>query len=60
VQPFVVGQNVDLGPVTMIFAMLAGAQVFGFLGIIFAVPVAAIIKTIFFMLIKKYKNSVLV
>ncbi|MDR1196333.1 MAG: AI-2E family transporter, partial [Endomicrobium sp.] len=47
VQPFVVGQNVDLGPVTMIFAMLAGAQVFGFLGIVFAVPVAAIIKTIF-------------
>ncbi|MDR2425854.1 MAG: AI-2E family transporter [Endomicrobium sp.] len=60
VQPFVVGQNVDLGPVTMIFAMLAGAQVFGFLGIVFAVPVAAIIKTIFFMLIKKYKNSLLV
>jgi predicted PurR-regulated permease PerM len=57
VQPFVVGQNVDLGPVTMIFAMLAGAQVFGFLGIVFAVPVAAIIKTIFFMLVQKYKNS---
>jgi predicted PurR-regulated permease PerM len=60
VQPFVVGQNVDLGPVTMIFAMLAGAQVFGFLGIVFAVPVAAIIKTIFFMLLKKYKNSLFV
>ncbi|MCL1971824.1 MAG: AI-2E family transporter [Endomicrobia bacterium] len=60
VQPFVVGQNVDLGPVTMIFAMLAGAQVFGFLGIVFAVPVAAIIKTIFFMLVKKYKNSLFV
>lgn len=60
VQPFVVGQNVDLGPVTMIFAMLAGAQVFGFLGIIFAVPVAAIIKTIFLMLFKKYKSSLVV
>ena len=58
VQPFVVGQNVNLGPVTMIFAMLAGAQVFGFLGIVFAVPVAAIIKTIFFMLVKKYKNAI--
>lgn len=57
VQPLVVGQNVDLSPVTMVFAMLAGAQVFGFLGIIFAVPVFAIIKTIFFMLVKKYKNS---
>ena len=57
VQPLVVGQNVDLSPVVMVFAMLAGAQVFGFLGIVFAVPVAAIIKTIFFMLVKKYKNS---
>ena len=60
VQPFVVGQNVDLGPVAMIFAMLAGAQVFGFLGIVFAVPAAAIIKTIFLMLVKKYKKSVCV
>ncbi len=57
IQPLVVGQNVDLSPVTMVFAMLAGAQVFGFLGIVFAVPVMAIIKTIFFMLVKKYKNS---
>lgn len=58
IQPLVVGHNVDLSPVTMVFAMLAGAQVFGFLGIVFAVPVMAIIKTIFFMLVKKYKNSI--
>ncbi|AKL98117.1 AI-2E family transporter [Endomicrobium proavitum] len=58
VQPFAVGQNVNLGPVTMIFVMLAGAQIFGFLGIVFAVPVAAIIKTIFVMLFKKYKNAI--
>ena len=57
VQPFAVGLNVQLGPVTMIFVMLAGAQIFGFLGIIFAVPVAAIFKTIFMMLVKKYKNA---
>ena len=58
VQPFVVGHNVDLSPVTMMFVMPAGAQVFGFLGVVFAVPVTAIIKTIFFMLVKKYKNSI--
>jgi len=57
VNPLVVGHNVNLRPVTMIFAMLAGGQVFGFLGVLFAVPVMAIIKTIFFMLVKKYKNS---
>ncbi|MDR3244266.1 MAG: AI-2E family transporter [Elusimicrobiota bacterium] len=57
-QPLVVGNNVNLGPATMIFAMLAGAQVFGFLGIVFAVPVAAIIKTVFSILLKKYKEAV--
>jgi predicted PurR-regulated permease PerM len=56
VQPLVVGRNVNLGPVTMLFAMLAGAQIFGFLGIVFAVPVAAIIKTIFIMILEKYKR----
>ncbi|MDR1418395.1 MAG: AI-2E family transporter [Endomicrobium sp.] len=55
VQPLVVGRNVNLGPVTMVFAMLSGAQIFGFLGIVFAVPVAAIIKTIFIMIVQKYK-----
>ncbi|MDR3113562.1 MAG: AI-2E family transporter [Endomicrobium sp.] len=60
IQPFVIGKNVNLGPVTMIFAMLAGAQVFGFLGVVFAVPVAAIVKTIFFMLLAKYKRAITV
>ncbi|MDR3049272.1 MAG: AI-2E family transporter [Elusimicrobiota bacterium] len=58
IQPLVVGRNVNLGPVSMIFAMLAAAQVFGFLGIFFAVPAAAIIKTIFLMLLQKYKKAV--
>jgi predicted PurR-regulated permease PerM len=56
VQPIVVGRNVNLGPVTMVFAMLAGAQIFGFLGIIFAVPIVAIIKTVFIMIVDKYKR----
>lgn len=56
VQPLIVGRNVNLGPVAMLFAMLAGAQIFGFLGIVFAVPIAAIIKTIFVMILEKYKR----
>ncbi|MCA6071731.1 MAG: AI-2E family transporter [Endomicrobium sp.] len=57
VQPLAIGRNVNLGSVAMIFAMLAGAQIFGFLGVIFAVPVLAILKTIFIMLIQKYKKA---
>ncbi|MCA6069743.1 MAG: AI-2E family transporter [Endomicrobium sp.] len=57
VQPLAIGHNVNLGSVAMIFAMLAGAQIFGFLGVIFAIPVMAILKTIFIMLVQKYKKA---
>ena len=56
VQPVVIGQNVNLSPVVMIFALLAGAEIFGFLGILFAVPVTALLKNIFVMFIKRYKK----
>ncbi|MDR1087114.1 MAG: AI-2E family transporter [Endomicrobium sp.] len=53
IQPLVVGYNVNLGPVSMVFAMLAGGHVFGFLGVVFAVPIAAIFKSVSIMLVKK-------
>ncbi|MDR3306907.1 MAG: AI-2E family transporter [Endomicrobium sp.] len=53
IQPLVVGYNVNLGPVSMVFAMLAGGHIFGFLGVVFAVPVAAIFKAVFAMLLKR-------
>jgi predicted PurR-regulated permease PerM len=53
IQPLVVGHNVNLGPVSMVFAMLAGGHVCGFLGVVFAVPVAAILKVVFIMIVKK-------
>lgn len=56
VQPIVIGQNVNLSPVVMIFALLAGAEIFGFLGIIFAVPAMALLKNVFVMFIKRYKK----
>jgi predicted PurR-regulated permease PerM len=58
VQPSVVGRNMNLGPVMMIFAILVGGKICGFLGIIFAVPVTAMVKTIGIMLIKKYKRNI--
>lgn len=41
--PYLVGNRVGLGPVWVIFALLAGGVLFGFLGILIAVPVAAVI-----------------
>jgi predicted PurR-regulated permease PerM len=57
VQPFVIGHSVNLGLVLILFIMLAGGQIFGFLGVVFAVPVTAILKTVFIMLINKYKRT---
>ncbi|MDR2708891.1 MAG: AI-2E family transporter [Elusimicrobiota bacterium] len=57
VQPLVIGPFVNLSPPAIIFALLAGAQVFGIIGMIFAVPTMAIIKSIFFLLVEKYKEA---
>jgi len=41
--PKLVGESVGLHPVWIIFALLAGGALFGFVGILIAVPLAAII-----------------
>jgi len=43
VSPKLVGDRVGLHPVWMIFALMAGAALFGFMGVLLAVPVAATI-----------------
>lgn len=44
--PFIVGRHVSLHPLAMLFAILAGVHVGGFFGLVFAVPLAAVIKVI--------------
>lgn len=41
--PKLVGEKVGLHPVWIIFAMLAGGALFGFVGVLLAIPVAAIL-----------------
>lgn len=41
--PLLVGDRIGLHPVAVIFAILAGGQLFGFVGILLALPVAAVI-----------------
>lgn len=45
-QPLVLGDRIGLHPVTVIFAVLAGGQLFGFIGILVALPVAAAIAVL--------------
>lgn len=41
--PILVGDRIGLHPVAVIFAVMAGGQLFGFVGILLALPIAAII-----------------
>jgi len=55
--PMLVGERIGLHPVTVIFAVLAGGQLFGFFGILLALPVAAILAVILRHLHDSYKES---
>ena len=55
--PRLVGEGVGLHPVWIIFALLAGGALFGFTGVLLAVPIAAIIGVLSRFLILRYLNS---
>ncbi|WP_339827945.1 AI-2E family transporter [uncultured Arenimonas sp.] len=40
--PWLVGDKIGLHPVAVIFAVMAGGQLFGFLGVLLALPIAAV------------------
>jgi predicted PurR-regulated permease PerM len=46
ITPPLLGKAVDLNPITVIVAILIGATVFGLLGVVIAIPVAAALKVI--------------
>lgn len=55
--PKLVGESVGLHPVWVMFALLAGGVLLGFLGLMLAVPIAAIIGVLVRNAIKRYKKS---
>jgi len=57
--PILVGDKIGLHPVAVIFAILAGGQLFGFFGILCALPVAAVLAVIVRHMHKEYKDSAL-
>ena len=42
--PLLIGKSVELGPITTIVVVLLGEQFFGFIGLLMAVPITAMIK----------------
>ncbi|MDC9719285.1 MAG: AI-2E family transporter [Gammaproteobacteria bacterium] len=55
--PLLVGDRIGLHPVAVIFAILAGGQLFGFMGILLALPFAAVIMVLLRHLHTGYVNS---
>ena len=55
--PLLVGDRIGLHPVAVIFAVLAGGQLFGFFGILLALPVFSVIAVVMRHLNKSYKGS---
>ena len=55
--PLLVGDRIGLHPVAVIFAVLAGGQLFGFVGILLALPVAAVIAVMLRYAHERYLES---
>jgi predicted PurR-regulated permease PerM len=55
--PTLVGDKIGLHPVWIMFALLTGGALFGFLGILLAVPVAAVIGVLARFALRRYLSS---
>lgn len=57
--PKLVGDRIGLHPMAVIFAVLAGGHLFGFLGMLLALPVAAVVNVLLRYLEERYTRSLL-
>lgn len=55
--PWLVGDRIGLHPVAVIFAVLAGGQLFGFVGILLALPMAAVAMVLLRYAHERYRQS---
>ena len=58
VQPSVFGKSVDMHPIVIILLIISGGILFGLMGMLLAVPVATVIKTLskeIYFALKNYK-----
>ncbi len=56
-QPLLLGDKIGLSPLWVIFAVLAGAALMGFVGMLIALPVSAIINVLFRHAYDAYRQS---
>ncbi|MEN8136421.1 MAG: AI-2E family transporter [Thermodesulfobacteriota bacterium] len=54
-QPYVLGNAVDLHPLTVVFGVMGGAVIFGFTGMLFAIPAIMIGKVVITTLFRQFR-----
>jgi predicted PurR-regulated permease PerM len=59
ITPRIVGDKLGLAPVWVLFALMVGGELFGFLGVMLALPAAAIVKVFVVRLLTRYQASAL-
>ena len=57
--PMLVGDRIGLHPVAVIFAIMAGGQLFGFVGVLVALPVAAVLAVLVRHALRRWAQSAL-
>jgi len=57
ITPRILGGRLGLRPLWIIVALMAGAELFGFLGVLLAVPTTAVLKVLVARTIDKYRKS---
>jgi hypothetical protein len=55
--PKLVGEKIGLHPVAVIFAVLAGGELFGFIGVLLALPAASVVMVLLHYLMERYRQS---
>ncbi len=55
--PLLIGSRIGLHPVTVIFAVLTGGQLFGFFGVLLALPVASVLVVVLRHFYQHYRSS---
>ncbi|MFZ5492809.1 MAG: AI-2E family transporter [Pseudomonadota bacterium] len=55
--PLLVGDRLGLHPVAVIFAVMAGGQLFGFFGVLLALPVSAVLLVLLRRALARYQES---
>jgi predicted PurR-regulated permease PerM len=56
VQPVVFGKSVEIHPIMIILLIIAGSQLFGLIGMLLAIPVATVLKTMAKEIYYAFKN----